>query len=56
MTTRAYRNAEPDVRVEMLDIIAEDYNSVKEIDERGRFSPHTLEFFKIMQEIYESER
>lgn len=56
MTSEAYQKMNDDARVEALNEIADNYNSVKEIDSRGRFRAHTLELFKIMQEIYERER
>jgi len=56
MTSEAYQKMNDDARVEALNEVADNYNSVKEIDSRGRFRAHTLELFKIMQEIYERER
>ena len=56
MASEAYQKMNDDARVEALNEIADNYNSVKEIDNRGRFRAHTLELFKIMQEIYERER
>lgn len=56
MTSKSYQKMKDDEKIEALNEIADKYRSVKEIDNRGKFRAHTLELFKIMQEIYEAER
>jgi len=56
MASKSYQKMKDDEKIEALNEIADKYRSVKEIDNRGKFRAHTLELFKIMQEIYEAER
>lgn len=55
MNSEKYQSMSDDEKVEALNEINDNYNSAIEY-KKGVFKKHSLELFKIMQEIYESER
>lgn len=55
MNSEKYQSMSDDKKVEALNEINDNYNSAIEYN-KGVFKKHSLELFKIMQEIYESER
>lgn len=51
--TRKYKNSSDEERVEMLNKVAEKYNSAKEYGPNG-YRQHTIALFDMMQELYDA--